>query len=109
MSTDFISDRIIQLRQKIDVSAREMSLAIGMAPNFIHTLENKKALPSLESFIYICDYFRISPRDFFDEGNNNPSKINALIKELKCLDDDALVLVTSLVQRLNGSHSSTNN
>ena len=39
--------RLAQLRQKKNVSAREMSLAIGQNPNYINHIETGSATPSL--------------------------------------------------------------
>ena len=37
-------------------------------------------------FFYICEYFSISPRDFFDSENRNPALLRSLMEELKSLD-----------------------
>ena len=49
--------RLAQLREKKNVSAREMSLAIGQNPGYINNIESGKSLPSLPGIFYICDYF----------------------------------------------------
>ena len=64
--------RLAQLREKKNVSAREMSLAIGQNPGYINNIENGKAMPSLNGIFYICDYYwnvsfhfsRINVRDW---------------------------------------------
>ena len=38
--------RLAQLREKKNVSAREMSLAIGQNPGYINNIESGKSLPS---------------------------------------------------------------
>ena len=48
--------RLAQLREKKNVSAREMSLAIGQNPGYINNIESGKSLPSLPGVFYICDY-----------------------------------------------------
>lgn len=52
--------RLAQLREKKNVSAREMSLAIGQNPGYINNIESGKSLPSLPGVFYICDYLGIS-------------------------------------------------
>ena len=59
--------RLVALRQQKNVSAREMSLSLGMSENYINSLENGAALPNMTSFFFICDYLGITPQEFFDE------------------------------------------
>ena len=47
--------RLAQLREKKNVSAREMSLAIGQNPGYINNIESGKSLPSLPGVFYICE------------------------------------------------------
>ena len=54
-SEDF-QNRLIQLRAKKGVSARDMSLSIGQNQSYIYNIESGKALPSMSSFFFICDY-----------------------------------------------------
>jgi len=100
MIPDFIATRIAQLRLNKGVSARDMSLTLGQADNYINHIENKKSLPSITSFLYICEYFRITPQEFFDEGNRDPEKLNDLIPKLKRLDGKALSHITGIVEEM---------
>ena len=100
MEVTFISKRIAQLRMLKDVSARDMSLSIGQANNYISNIENEKALPSIQGLFYICEYFDISLKDFFDEENKSPALLNALIKEAKVLTPKALEHCLGLIHEL---------
>ena len=64
--------RLAKLRQSLDISAREMSLALGQKKNYINSIETGKTFPSMSSFLYICKYLKIHPKDFFDLEYNNP-------------------------------------
>lgn len=97
----FIRERICKLRLFKNVSARDMSLSIGQSANYINMIENGHSLPSMPVFIYICDYFEISPKDFFDDGNNNPEIIANIVKELKKLKNNQLVSVCELLKSIN--------
>ncbi len=92
------SIRLAQLRTKKGVSAREMSLSIGQNAGYINNIENGKALPSMNAFLYICDYLKITPMEFFDIDNKNPQKLNSLIMLLKQLSDSQLDSITSIVK-----------
>ena len=100
MFEDFFIERITSLRNQKNVSAREMSLAIGQNGSYINRIENKQAFPSMQAFFYICEYFQISPKDFFDTENLNPIKINQIIDELKKLDDIQLDTVLAVINGL---------
>lgn len=63
----FICEKISELRYKRNVSARDMSLSLGQSAGYINNIENKKTLPSMPMFLYICDYLHISPAEFFSE------------------------------------------
>lgn len=90
--------RLAILRTKKNVSAREMSLAIGQNPNYINHIESGKTTPSLAGILYICDYLGITPSEFFDIDNPNPEKIQAIIGDLKKLNDKQLDAVAILVK-----------
>lgn len=100
MDESFIQERIAQLRTKKGVSARDMSLSLGQSESYINTIENKKSLPSMTLFLYICEYLNITPTEFFDEGNKNPEKLKELIEDLKRLDDKALSHISGLAKEL---------
>ena len=100
MYEDFVPERLSSLRISKDVSAREMSLSIGQNENYINTIENKKSLPSMQSFFYICEFLKISPMEFFDEGVENPERLKNLIADLKTLDYEQLNGVITIVKAL---------
>ncbi|MBS6395789.1 MAG: helix-turn-helix transcriptional regulator [Clostridiales bacterium] len=100
MYEDYISERLAALRIAKNVSAREMSLAIGQNESYINRIENKHAFPSMQCFFYICEYLDISPKDFFDTSIQNPIKINALMEELKELDEEQLNTVIAVAKGL---------
>lgn len=100
MFEDFFAERITSLRNQKKVSAREMSLAIGQNSSYINRIENKVALPSMQAFFYICEYFQITPKEFFDEEELNPMKINSITEELKNLDTIQLDTVLAVIYGL---------
>lgn len=93
--------RIEQLRLEKDVSAREMSLALGQNPSYINRIENGKALPSLIIFFYICDYFQITPKDFFDTEQNNFHYRGELIKEILKLTGPQAQHLLAIIKDIN--------
>ena len=83
-------DRLSQLRSEMNVSAREMSLTIGQSSGYINHIENHTSLPSLRSFFYICEYLKISPKDFFDFEKKVPFLQNEVIEKLGKLNPKQL-------------------
>ena len=100
MYEEFVPERLAKLRLQKGVSARDMSLSLGQANNYINNIENKKSLPAMQSFFYICEYLQISPRDFFDMDNPAPLKIKQIMEESQKLDDVQLDTVMAVVKGL---------
>lgn len=82
--------RIAQLRINKGVSARDMSLSLGQSAGYINNIENGVNLPSMTLFFYICDYFGITPEEFFDSNAKDPTKISELILAAKHLNREQL-------------------
>lgn len=102
MYEKFTQERIAQLRGEKGVSARDMSLTLGQNSSYINRIENRKALPSLQVLFWICEYFGITPQQFFDRESDNPAAINEILQDLKKLDSESLSIVADLVKKLAG-------
>ena len=89
-------DRLACLRIEYGISARDLSLSIGQNEHYINQIENHCFYPSMQSFIYICEYLNITPCQFFDLDNNNPSIINSLIDHISELSQDNIELILLL-------------
>lgn len=98
---DFVPERLAKLRMQKGVSARDMSLSLGQANNYINNVENKKTLPSMQSFFYICEYLGVTPQEFFDEGNPNPPALKEFITEAKKLDSKTMSYILGIMKELN--------
>ena len=96
MEREEFCKRLTQLRMTKGVSARDMSLSLGQSPNYINGIEGGKNYPSLETFCYICDYFGITPKEFFDMDSTNPTKANELFEIIKSLPNDQMDLLIAL-------------
>ena len=90
--------RLTQLRMQKGVSARDMSLSIGQSETYINKIENGASLPSMSVFFYICDYFNISPAEFFDVDTEYPEKTKSIIKNLKRLNGKQLDHISSIIE-----------
>lgn len=96
MHEDFFSKRLTQLRMEKGVSARDMSLSLGQSESYINRIENGKMMPSMTVFFYICDYFDITPQEFFN--STSPSKqLIQLIKDLLELEPDQIGHLAAII------------
>ena len=92
--------RLARLREKKGVSARDMSLSIGQNAGYINNIETGKAKPSLDGIFFICEYLGITPSEFFDTESQNPSKLSAIVEDMKKLTDSQLETIAALVKDL---------
>lgn len=100
MYEDFFSVRLARLRTQKGVSAREMSLSLGQADNYINSIENKKNFPSMQSFFYICEYLHVTPQQFFDMDVAHPAKVDELVEAVKGLSGEQLDSLITLAKGL---------
>ena len=78
-----------------------MSYDLGHSRGYVYNISSGKALPPLKEFFAICDYFEISPSQFFDEGIQHPELIQKAIDGMNDLSMSDLRLVLDLITRLN--------
>ena len=100
MDTKFIRDRITQLRLQKGVSEYRMSYDLGHSRSYVYNISSGKSLPPMAEFLQICDYFEITPSQFFNDASENPALLQTAIEELKKLNDDDLMLIISNIRRL---------
>lgn len=100
MDSQFIRNRITQLRLQKGVSEYQMSYDLGHSRSYIYNISSGKSLPPWPEFFAICDYFGITPEQFFSQATNNSLLIQTSINELKSLNDDDVMLIISLIHRL---------
>ncbi|MGN1137605.1 MAG: helix-turn-helix domain-containing protein [Oscillospiraceae bacterium] len=100
MDADFISGRIAKLRTDKNISARDMSLSLGQSQSYINNIENKKALPSMQMFLYICEFLGIEPKDFFEEDVTSPGTLNEAMTTFKSLSPKQLELLIALAKEM---------
>ena len=100
IDADFISDRIAKLRTEKNISARDMSLSLGQSQSYINNIENKKALPSMQMFLYICEFLGVEPKDFFEEDVASPSTLNEAVATLKSLSPKQLEMLIEIAKEM---------
>lgn len=100
IDANFIRNRITQLRLQKGVSEYQMGYDLGHSRSYVYNISSGKSLPPLTEFLEICNYFGITPSQFFDTSIDNPALLQTAIKELKKLSDDDLMLIIGNIRRL---------
>lgn len=100
MNEKFIADRITELRVKKNVSEYQMSLDLGKNKSYIQNISCGRSMPSMSQFLEICNYFNITPQQFFDEGIHNIPLYQKASDLLKQLDDEDMMAVIYILNRL---------
>ena len=98
----FISDRITQLRLAKGDSEYHVSLEIGRSRTYIGMITSGKAIPSMRAFQSICEYFDVSPAQFFAPYlTPEISKIAQSIAELTERDIACLLHIIEALKERN--------
>ena len=108
MENKYIRERITQLRMEKGVSEYQMSLDLGQSKGYIQSISSGRTLPSMAQFLNICEYFSITPMDFFNPEMENPRTQNEVIKRLEELgteDRDRVIKLMEVVLSFKTDHS----
>lgn len=101
---NFFYQRLNELRTKKGISARDMSLSLGQSESYINKIENRKSMPSMSVFFYICEFLEIHPKDFFDDSLENPYITKQLAEKFNALTCEQQKHLLSLVNDLSEVH-----
>ena len=101
MNEKFIRERITQLRLSRDISEYQLSLDLGHSRGYINNITSGKTLPSKCEMLNICDYFNITPAEFFNEQIAYPSLLHEMNSIFPHLDYDSQLLILNLTKKLS--------
>ena len=99
---EWIPRRISELRIQKGVSARDMSLSLGQSASYINKIENGRTLPSVAGLLYICEFFDLSPQEFFNVHAASPQKTSELTALLEKLPPEQSEHILQIVRDLLG-------
>lgn len=100
MTGEFVRERITQLRLQKGVSEYKMSYDLGHSRGYVNNISSGKSLPSMTEFLAICDYFGITPIEFFNTNVSNPQLMIDTIHNLELLEEEDLELINKTIKRL---------
>ena len=104
MDEEFIRNRITELRLKKGVSEYQMSMELGQNRSYTGaggSGSSGRSMPSMKQFLNICEYFEITPLQFFDAQENNPQLIKKALDGMRKMSDDDLIMLIGFINRLN--------
>ena len=76
-----------------------MSLDLGHSRGYVQNISSGKSLPSVEGLFEICDYFGLTPAQFFDESIDDPALVAEAVKGLRQLSDSDKLLILNHIYR----------
>ena len=100
MDEKFVRDRITQLRLRKGVSEYQMSYDLGHSRGYVHNISSGKATPPMKEFFAICEYFELTPKQFFDDGSKNPALTQKIVESVSKLSEKDQRLVLEVSERL---------
>lgn len=95
--------RLATIRNRHNISARQLSLELGYNRNYIWTIESGNGLPTMESFFDICKYLQVAPEEFFRDA---PEQFffSYFLDVLEKLDEIQLQHLFQLAEDLANNH-----
>ena len=103
MKKDFIKERIATLITLHQISEKRVSRELGCSPGYIQSLTSGSSLPSFDMFFKICDYFELTPAEFFDENFSNPEQLHRLKEYSQRLRPEQTEAVLNIMEMLTAA------
>ena len=100
VNESFVRERITQLRLRKGVSEYQMSYDLGHSRGYIYNISSGKALPPMKEFLAICDYFEITPQQFFDTSSQNPELLQKALEGMRQLSESDMLMLLGIINRL---------
>lgn len=100
----YLRERITSLRLEQNISEYRLSLEIGKCKTYIQTISSGRSLPSFEVFFNLCDYFEITPEEFFTKSaaTRQQRRIQHKLEQLSAED---LNLIELMLNRLTDDNT----
>lgn len=96
----YIRDKIDRLRLEKNLSERKLSHELGHGANYINAILSGRALPSMGEFLYLCEYFKITPLEFFDSGLDLSTQDLEMVNIIKKLDCETKQNLFSILNKI---------
>ena len=67
---------------------------------FINKIENRRTMPSMTGFFYICEYLGIEPQAFFDTKTISPTKAAEIVEQIGKLSSEKADHILEVIKDL---------
>ena len=101
MNEQFIRERITSLRLGNNLSEYQLSLALGHSRGYINNISSGKTLPSMSEFLNLCEFFKITPSEFFNEELSYPDLFHEITSLIPSLEHDEQILILNLIKKIS--------
>ncbi len=96
----YLREKITDLRLEKNISEYRLSMEIGKCKTYIQTISSGRSLPSFEAFFDLCEYFEMTPEEFFTKSATTEQQRH-ILRQLSRLSGEDLNLVELLLNRLS--------
>ncbi len=79
----FVADRITRIRIEHNISEYQLSLDLGFSKGYIQAISSGNIMPSMSALYRICDYFEMTPAQFFSGKADDSKLIEDLISAIR--------------------------
>lgn len=76
-----------------------MSYELGQNKNYVRAITSGKSMPSMKGLANICEYFEITPAEFFLDESQSNQIIRMIAKDMEKLDEKDLLLILNIIRR----------
>lgn len=79
----FVADRITKIRIEHNISEYQLSLDLGFSKGYIQAISSGNIMPSMGALYKICDYFEITPAQFFSGSTDDTRLFEDLVSTIR--------------------------
>lgn len=90
--------RIMQLQKQNNLNDHELSRLLGYKANNMNKIINFVSLPRMEKFFELCDFFNISPEEFFRYNDEDPKWTDQTFKRLQNLNEEERKIIDYIIR-----------
>lgn len=97
----YLRDKITRLRLEKNLSEYQLSLELGKCKTYIQAISSGKSLPSFDAFFDLCEYFQLTPEEFFSQDGCDSPQHRRIQHKMESLTAEDLALVEQILDRLS--------
>lgn len=103
----YLREKITSLRLERNISEYHLSTELGKCKTYIQAITSGKSLPSFDAFFDLCEYFNLTPEEFFASGAATDQE-RRVQKKISLLSPEDLSLFEQLLDRMQPQNKEEN-